>query len=118
MKQVVLLDDLDQTVIDAKLGGGTVDFSFDGKHYTIDLGVANKDKLRQALKPFIDAAEEVEGSRRSAGSGRKRAATGSGRSKEELEAIRSWAAKQGIQVAPRGRIKADILEKFDKAHEG
>ena len=118
-KQLILLDDLDQTVIDAKLGGGTVDFSFDGKHYTIDLGVANKDRLRQALKPFIDAAEEVEGPRRSAGAApsRKRAPSGSGRSKEELQAIRDWCASQGIEVAPRGRIKADILEAFDKAHE-
>ena len=42
--------------------------------------------------------------------------TGSGRSKEQLQAVRDWAVKNGYDVAPRGRVKAEILDAFDAAH--
>lgn len=120
MKKVLLVDDISGDVIEEELGGGTVEFSFDGSHYTIDLGVKNRDAFRKVIEPYIKAAEEVEAPRRRpTTTGRKRGAPvgGSGRSKEELQAVRDWAVKQGMEVAPRGRIKADILEAFDKAHE-
>ena len=42
--------------------------------------------------------------------------TGSGLSKEQLQAVRDWAVKNGYDVAPRGRVKAEILDAFDAAH--
>ncbi|MFI2837529.1 Lsr2 family protein [Mycolicibacterium sp. PDY-3] len=119
-KKVVLLDDLDQSVIDEGLGGGTVEFSFDGKHYTVDLGVKNRDAFRKDIDKWVKVATEVEApSRRSSADGAKpkRAPSGSGRSPEELQAVRDWAAKKGIDVAPRGRIKAEILAQFDEEHK-
>ena len=44
----------------------------------------------------------------------KRAYSGSGRSKEELQAIRDWAKSNKIKVPPRGRIKAEIIQKYDE----
>ncbi|WP_455710519.1 Lsr2 family DNA-binding protein [Rhodococcus globerulus] len=43
-------------------------------------------------------------------------ASGSGRSAEQLRAIRDWAGKNGFDVSARGRIKADVVEAFDAAH--
>lgn len=120
-KKVVLLDDLDQTVIDDNLGGGTIEFSFDGKDYSIDLGVKNKQAFESALKPYIKVAEELavtslprRGRPRS--SGAKRADSGSGRSKEELANAREWLRTNGHEVNDRGRIKTELLDLYDAAH--
>ncbi|MDV8070853.1 histone-like nucleoid-structuring protein Lsr2 [Rhodococcus sp. IEGM 1366] len=43
-------------------------------------------------------------------------ASASGRSAEQLKAIREWAGKNGFDVSPRGRIKADVIDAFDAAH--
>ena len=45
-----------------------------------------------------------------------RKSTSSGRTPEELQAIRDWARGQGMEVSNRGRIKADIQLAFDQAH--
>lgn len=120
MKKVVLLDDIDQTVIDEALGGGTIEFSVDGKDYSIDLGVKNKQAFESALKPYIKVAQELAVAslpRRGRPKGTStRAASGSGRSKEELANIRDWAQKNGHETSPRGRIAAPILEAYDAAH--
>ncbi|MGM5068736.1 Lsr2 family DNA-binding protein [Rhodococcus qingshengii] len=33
-----------------------------------------------------------------------------------MKAIREWAGKNGFDVSPRGRIKADVIDAFDAAH--
>ncbi|MFE5644177.1 histone-like nucleoid-structuring protein Lsr2 [Rhodococcus sp. NPDC056516] len=33
-----------------------------------------------------------------------------------MKAIRDWADKNGFDVAPRERIKADVIDTFDAAH--
>ena len=43
--------------------------------------------------------------------------SGSGRSMEELQAIRDWAKSNGHDVSPRGRIAAPVLAAFDEAHK-
>ncbi|WP_455769804.1 Lsr2 family DNA-binding protein [Rhodococcus qingshengii] len=42
--------------------------------------------------------------------------SGSGRSAEQVKAIRDWAGKNDFDVSPRGLIKADVIEAFDAAH--
>ena len=42
--------------------------------------------------------------------------TASGKSAQELAAVRAWAETQGIQVASWGRIKAEIMTAYDEAH--
>ncbi|MDJ0384982.1 histone-like nucleoid-structuring protein Lsr2 [Streptomyces sp. G-G2] len=46
-----------------------------------------------------------------------RAGLGSGRSREELTAIRTWARANGHQVADAGIVRKAVLEAYDAAHQ-
>ncbi|MGK2238557.1 MAG: hypothetical protein ACI9JD_001104 [Rhodococcus sp. (in: high G+C Gram-positive bacteria)] len=111
-----LIDDLDGKPIDTGLGH-EVTFSYQRADYRIDLRPTNADKIEAVFAPYIDAAEKVS----SASKPRTKTSTaaktsGSGRSAEQLKAIRDWADKNGFDVSPRGRIKADVIDAFDAAH--
>ena len=111
-----LVDDLDGKPIETGLGR-QVTFSYQGADYRIDLRPANADKIDAAFAPYIKSAEEVSAAgkaRTTTSTARK--ASGSGRSAEQLQAIREWAGKNGFEVSPRGRIKADVVDAFDAAH--
>ncbi|MCX5278158.1 Lsr2 family DNA-binding protein [Streptomyces virginiae] len=45
-----------------------------------------------------------------------RAGLGSGRSREELAAVRAWAREHGHQVADQGMVPKRVLEAYDAAH--
>ncbi|WP_331747521.1 Lsr2 family protein (plasmid) [Streptomyces sp. NBC_00853] len=45
-----------------------------------------------------------------------RAGLGSGRTREELATIRTWARKHGHQVADQGMVPKQVLEAYDAAH--
>lgn len=111
-----LIDDLDGKPIDAGLGH-EVSFSYQGVDYRIDLRPTNADKIEAAFAPYIKAAEKVP----SVGKTRTKilgavAVSGSGRSAEQLKAIRVWASNNGFEVSSRGRIKSEVFEAFDAAH--
>ncbi|MCT7372651.1 histone-like nucleoid-structuring protein Lsr2 [Mycolicibacterium llatzerense] len=108
-----LIDDLDGSEL-PEGRGESIPFSLRGVEYKIDLSKANAAKLDKALKPFIDAAQKVGGTRRAGAKTTRR--RGAGVSKEQLSAIRQWARKQGYEVSDRGRIKAEIVEAFHAAH--
>jgi len=108
-KQVitVLTDDLDGGDADR-----TLEFGLDGVNYTIDLSEKNAGKLRKALDPYLTAASRVG---RTGASGRiaSRAAAGPSRAnRDQNQAIREWATKNGYEVSERGRIPASIAEAF------
>ncbi|MEU7553105.1 histone-like nucleoid-structuring protein Lsr2 [Streptomyces sp. NPDC044571] len=46
-----------------------------------------------------------------------RAGLGSGRTREELAAIRTWAREHGHQVADQGMVPKRIVEAYDAAHQ-
>ncbi|MFD8789398.1 Lsr2 family DNA-binding protein [Streptomyces vinaceus] len=46
-----------------------------------------------------------------------RAGLGSGRSREELAAVRAWAREHGHQVADQGMVPKRVLEAYDAAHQ-
>lgn len=109
--KIVLVDDLDGT----ELGDNAVTtrFSLNGASYEIDLGEANRQKLADALAPFIAA-----GRRASAGGGSGRAAAPrkrAGGSSSNTAAIREWANANGHPVGDRGRIPANIIEAYEAA---
>ena len=111
-----LIDDLDGKPIDTGLGH-EVTFSYQGADYRIDLRPGNADKIEAAFAPYVKAAEKVT----SAGKARAKTSTatkpsGSGRSAEQLKAIREWAGKNGFDVSLRGRVSADVIDAFDAAH--
>ena len=98
--------------------GRTVEFSVDGASYTIDLTDKEAAGFDKALAMYVDHATKAGNG--SAG-GRKRSTSGSGksgsgRSKDELTAIRAWAQANGHQVSERGRIKQDVLDAYHAAN--
>lgn len=105
---VTLIDDLDGGSADE-----TVEFSWDGKSYEIDLSSSNIDKLRDILSPYVAAARRATGRRRAAAA----AAAGGGVrrpsvDREQNQAIREWARKRGMKVSDRGRIPAEVLDAY------
>ncbi|WP_241473756.1 histone-like nucleoid-structuring protein Lsr2 [Mycolicibacterium neoaurum] len=118
IRKVTVIDDFDGNEIEDGLAE-TFEFSFEGSDYILDLRPANATKFRKDLEKWVAASSKVTGKRgrpRGASTASKRPGTGSGRSKEELQAARDWLTKNGHEVAPRGRIKAELLEIFDQAH--
>ena len=103
-----LIDDLD--------GGEaaeTVTFGLDGYAYEIDLSSKNAAKLRTALATFVQNGTRVSGRGGARGAGRPRSAAAVGR--EQNQAIREWAIRKGYDVAPRGRIKQEIVEQYQRS---
>jgi hypothetical protein len=97
----VLTDDLDGGDADR-----TVEFGIDGVTYTIDLSEKNIGKLRTALDPYLSAA--VRAPRRGPAPSVVRAS-----SREQNQAIREWATKNGWDISERGRIPASVVEAYN-----
>ncbi|WOI86005.1 histone-like nucleoid-structuring protein Lsr2 [Rhodococcus qingshengii] len=97
----------------------TIKYSWDGDDYTIDLRPENASKFRKDMEKWVAAsAKEAKTTRRRRTSTTTgtRPDTSSGRSKEELAAIRDWWRSQGNEIADRGRVAQHIQEAFDEAH--
>jgi len=108
-----LVDDLTGDVIEAG-GGRTVQFSFDGSSYEIDLIEENAEKLREAFSDYVAAARKVTGGRSSR---QGSSTTSKGRSSaDELAKIREWASANGYEVAARGRISQQVRDAYDAAN--
>jgi hypothetical protein len=103
---VELLDDLDGSE-----AVETIVFALNGQSYEIDLGEKNAGKLRKVLAPFVEAGRKQGGSKRA----KTRVPVRSGDHPNPGE-VRAWAASQGIEVAGRGRVPADIITKYQAAH--
>lgn len=107
--QVSLIDDLDESA-----AAETLTFGLDGTSYEIDLSKKNAASLRDALANYVAHGRKVG---RSANSGSPRSARSSGRvDREQTQAVREWARKNGHQVSDRGRIPATVLEAYNSAH--
>lgn len=110
-----LIDDLDGKSIDQGFGE-RIGFSYQGAEYAIDLRPTNAEKFDAALKPFIQAAAKVGPGRRTRSGNTSDKSSGSGRSREQLQAIRDWATQNGHVVAPRGRVRQDVIDAFEASH--
>jgi hypothetical protein len=97
----VVTDDLD-----GSSAAQAVSFSLDDRAYEIDLGSANRERMRKSLQPYIDAGRPV----------RRRSPARSAAARLEAAAIRAWAVDQGLQVARRGRISLEVARKYNAAH--
>lgn len=92
--------------LDGSTGAEAVKFSFGGLAYEIDLAPVNRERLQKSLQPFMDAARR---------SGMKRPARRAA-DRRDTAAIRAWAAAQGMEVAARGRMSAEVVSKYKAAH--
>lgn len=106
---VQLTDDLDGRPIEDG-DGETVAFAYRGLSYEIDLNNKNLEKFDNALSTYIDAARKVSGTggRRSRAAGRSTPTVGD----VDPKAVRAWAEANGVEVSPRGRLKAEVVEQY------
>jgi nucleoid-associated protein Lsr2 len=105
---VQLVDDLDGSASDDI---STVTFGLDGVTYEIDLNESNAAKLRKSLDEYRAAARRT-GGRVKRGASTPGAATAN---REQAQAVREWANRNGFDVAARGRIPANVIEAFEAA---
>jgi hypothetical protein len=109
---VQLVDDLDGT---SSSDIATVTFGLDGVSYEIDLNAGNATNLRDHLSEFIASARRTGGRVKRGGGATAAGSTGSGRNREQTQAIREWAKKNGHDVSDRGRIPAAVIQAFEGA---
>lgn len=110
----VLVDDLDGR----STADETVYFALDGVNYEIDLSAEHAQDLRNCLRPWQEHARVVSAQRR-----QRRYAT-NGKSHHPMsrvdrahaQAIRKWAAANGLGISARGKIPDAIHQAFDEAH--
>jgi hypothetical protein len=103
--QVLLVCDLHD---DDTEGTETIRFSLDGAAYEIDLCAAHAAQLRDAFATYVGSARRA--GRVSSGPGRRKVATG-----VDPAAVRAWAKSNGIKVSERGRVAADVIERYTAA---
>ena len=98
-----LIDDVDGSVAEE-----TVEFSYRGYSYEIDLSSKNIQRLDKALNAFIEHA------RRTGRTGRQGKATVS-RIPSNSADVRAWAEAEGYDVPARGRIPNALREAYEAA---
>ena len=98
---VTLTDDIDDSLEATE----TVAFALDGVTYEIDVAEKNAKKLRDILSPYTSAGRKV--------GGRKQRGTPTPSNKVDLNAVRAWAAENGIEVAARGRIAQKVIDQYN-----
>lgn len=103
---VILIDD-----IDGKPADETVTFAIDSTYYEIDLSSENARQLREDLSKWVANARKVP----ARGRGRRSAAAPAGKGDSAL--VRKWAAANGYEVSPRGRISAEVRAAYEAANK-
>jgi hypothetical protein len=101
-QKVVLVDD-----IDGVSQAQTVSFSYEGRNFEIDLSSKNRAAMLKAIKPYADAARQV---------GSRRRGNSKSSSKNDPKTIRAWALQAGYALNARGRVPADVIDAYRKAH--
>jgi hypothetical protein len=92
--------------VDGKPAAETIAFALDGRSYEIDLSEKNAKALRKAFEPWVGSARRI-GGRKTRSTGSAASATG-----VDNKAVRAWAASNGHELSARGRIPAEIIEKY------
>lgn len=78
---------------------------------------ADPDDVLNGAERYYEQAIAPRRRGRPAGSKSKPAAAGPSMSKEQREAIRTWANSNGYSVGDRGRIAANVIAAFEEAHK-
>jgi hypothetical protein len=100
--QTLFIDDLDGGAAD-----GTVRFGLDGAEYEIDLSGEHSEELRTTLGKYIEHSRKVTTRRASRG--------GRGGNAIDTAKVREWARGNGYDIKDRGRVSADVVEKYQAA---
>lgn len=103
--EVQLIDDLDGSV-----AVETVEFSYEGVNYAIDLNETNAFRLKDVLRIHAEKARRV--------SGRKAPRKASPSIKgSDAQTIREWIRAQGESISDRGRIPNRWVEEYHAAQK-
>lgn len=110
------IDDIDGTLGSEEDPVESVEFTYEGTTYRIDLTTDNHAKLDDALAPFITSAHRIGGS----SPRRNRGAAAQSSNKDALDrasskAVRAWARKAGVRVSERGRVPVSLVEGWREA---
>lgn len=104
----ILTDDLDGTESNDI---ETVNFALYGVTYEVDLNKENREKFAEALRPYVQASRKAPKSESSI----QKARAAANRDYDPKE-VRAWAEANKVKVPAKGRIPADVVEKFKAAH--
>jgi hypothetical protein len=104
-----LIDDLDGSDADS-----TVSYTWQGQAYEIDLNDKNAEEFADALAPYLAASRKV-GRGSSGAASRRSASTAKPAGDVDPKKVRQWAQENGIEVSPRGRINAKVVEQYKAA---
>lgn len=94
------------------------EITWKGTTYRLSVTKEEYKRVEEYLDDLVEGSEEVEPEDFWAPRSRRAKAassTGSGLSSEELAQARAWLQEQGEKVADRGRLKAELVEKWEKA---
>lgn len=112
-------DDIDET----EPAEDTIEFSFDGKSYEIDLNAPNATEMRDWLAYYAKHGRAVSAKKVQRGparkqSGRSHRGRSSAASHKNLNAkIRQWATDQGMAINARGRIPQTVVAAYQEAKQ-
>jgi len=90
-------------------------FNWLGTDYEIDLAPKSAKKLIDVMSLYTEKATRVSKSRAASGD-RGRGSASPRSSKGDVQAVRSWAREQGLEVSERGRVSQTVKEAYDQAH--
>lgn len=105
---VSLIDDLDGSGADE-----TIMFALDGTEYEIDLNAKNAAALRKGLDKYVAHARKTAGP--SAPRRRPSARRAAGSAGPDPKAVRVWAQSNGFEISTRGRVPAEIINRYRAA---
>lgn len=100
MQRTITFDDLDGESIATE----TIRFSIGDDFMELDLSSEHADEFTAALAPFVKAARPYSPAKASTTRGQLNAA--------ERQELMTWAADNGIEVSPRGRIASSVVEQW------
>jgi len=100
-ENIITADDFDGTE-----GATTVRFGLDGTSYDVDLSPANEAELREFLAHYVSAGRRV------TTTGRRYTHVSAD---VDTRAVRAWAAGNGIEVSPQGRISSEVIAQYRTA---
>src|SRR3954452_864773 len=103
----------------------TIPFAYRGVEYEIDLSEREVTALDAVLAPYVENARPVRAKRTRARRPTAKSSKPSNSIKSSKPSVpagpsqvRAWAKTQGIAVADRGRVSADVMRQYRDAHGG
>ena len=91
--------------------GQTIEFSYQGVDYSIDLTKKEANDFHKSLSTYTAKARRVGGRKK-----RMQSPTSTLAAQEKTALVRDWARQNGYTVSDRGRISKAVQDAFDAAH--